>query len=61
MLTMLFVILDALYFNPRHCCSDKIGTRTSCTIAGSCPPSEVLPQPTTMPSLPAGSIPEIIK
>lgn len=54
---MLLVIRDALYFIPRHWLSVRMGTRTSCTIAGSCPPSDVRPQPTTTPSLPDGSIP----
>lgn len=57
--TILLVILEALYFMPRHWVRDRMGTLTSWTTAGSCPPSEVRPHPTTTPCFPAGSIPAI--
>lgn len=54
-LTIFGVMRDDRYFMFRHWLSDNIGTRTCCTIAGRDPPSDVRPQPTAMPVLPAGS------
>lgn len=55
-LTIFDVIRDARYFMLRHWSSVKIGTSTCWTNAGSVPPSEVRPQPTTVPNWPAGSL-----
>jgi hypothetical protein len=56
LLTIFGVILDDRYFIPLHCSSVKTGTFTCCRIPGSDPPSDVLPQPTTVPTFPDGSI-----
>lgn len=55
-LTMFGVILDARYFIPLHWSSVRTGTFTCCRMPGNDPPSEVLPQPTTVPTFPDGSI-----
>lgn len=55
---ILVVIRDGRYLLCLHCCWLRIGTWTSWTIAGSPPPSEVRPHPTTVPVLPAKSAPE---
>lgn len=52
------VILDGLYLVLRHWFRVRIGTCTSCMIFAKVPPSDVRPQPTTIPVSPAGSSPE---
>lgn len=51
------VILDGLYLLLRHWPNVKMGTWTSCTTEANIPPSDVLPQPTTVPVNPDGSSP----
>ena len=55
--SMFAVILEGLYLVLLHSCWVSMGTWTSCTTEANCPPSEVRPQPTTVPNFPAGSTP----
>lgn len=56
--SMLPVMRDGRYFICRHCWRLRMGTCTSWTSAGSVPPSDVRPHPITVPTRPAGSVPE---
>ena len=54
---ILFEIMDARYFNERHCVKFKIGTCASCTLSAIVPPSDDRPHPSIVPIFPAGSKP----